>query len=226
MPAPTPTVLLSGATGLVGGLILDALLAAPTGWRVVAPTRRPLRQSDPRLNAPALAPTDPAGETAVRSALPVGQPLQAWICALGTTLASAGSREAFRAVDLDLVLATGRMARELGAAHGIVVSSVGAHPASRNFYLSVKGAAEEALKSSGFVRLDLLQPGLLLGPRPEMRRGEAIGQRLAPWFNPLLLGPLRRYRAVPAQAVARTAVRLLAESAGGCFVHRFDELQV
>jgi hypothetical protein len=54
----------------------------------------------------------------------------------------------------------------------IAVSSVGAQPASKNFYLSVKGEVEDTLSRLRFGRLDILRPGLLRGRREgPLRRG-------------------------------------------------------
>lgn len=224
IPAPSsPVVLLSGASGLIGSLVLQRLLAA-RDCSVIAPVRRALAASDPRLTDLVGDFTDPAAQLALREQLRGVAGLQVWICALGTTLKAAGSREAFRSVDLGLVLDMAALARHSGARHAIVVSSVGADPAARHFYLSVKGRAEQGLREIGFARLDLLRPSLLLGTRLEARRGEAWGQRLAPLLNPLLPGPWRRYRAIHADTVAAAILRLRDETATGCFVHEYDSL--
>ena len=145
--------------------------------------------------------------------------VDACVCALGTTIRQAGSREAFLAVDRDLVIRVATIARTLGATRMVLVSSVGASAQSDNFYLRVKGETERALGELGFERLDLLRPGLLLGERSEKRAAEQWGQRLAPLFNPLLRGALRRYRAIAAADVAAAAVAVLSQGAGGRHVH-------
>jgi hypothetical protein len=151
--------------------------------------------------------------------------LDTYISCLGTTLQVAGSREAFIAVDRDLVLRLAKLAFGLGARRAILVSSVGASRQSGTFYLRIKGEVEDAMGDVGFQRLDILQPGLLLGERGEVRRGEAIAQTLAPIYNPLLRGRrLRRYRAIDAGEVARAIVRLSEQDAPGRFVHENDEI--
>jgi uncharacterized protein YbjT (DUF2867 family) len=229
-PAPSgPHWLLAGGTGLVGGHVLRERLA-DRGWhgRIVAPLRRPPPLTDPRL-LPVIGPlTEPkaddriAQETRERLA---GARLDVYISCLGTTLQTAGSREAFIAVDRELVLRLAKLAFELGARRAILVSSVGASRQSGNFYLRIKGEVEDAMGEAGFQRLDILQPGLLLGARGEVRRGEAIAQTLAPIYNPLLRGSkLRRYRAIPAEDVARAIVRLSEMAAPGQFVYQHDEI--
>lgn len=214
------TVLLAGATGLVGGHAAARWLAAPAGPRLIAPVRRAPASAHPRLQV-LVGGWD---EAALREALQ-GQPLDVFACCLGTTLRQAGSREAFLAVDRDLVLALGSAARRLGARQALLVSSVGASAQSGNFYLRVKGEAERGLAALGFERCDFLRPGLLLGGRSQKRPAEQWGQRLAPLYSPVLRGRLRRYRPIPAEEVAAALVVLAGQEAPGRFVHEFAELR-
>lgn len=127
---------------------------------------------------------------------------------LGTTIAAAGSQQAFRAVDLDAVIAAARAARAAGATRCGVVTAMGADAQSRIFYNRVKGEVEQALKSLGFATLVIARPSLLLGER------QALGQapRAAESFSIeafKLLDPLipANYRARPGADVARALVR-------------------
>lgn len=219
-------VLLAGASGLVGEQVLSRLLARDAGQRVLAPVRRALAARSPRLLAVVsdLAVADDAALTdRLRHESPT---LDAYVCCLGTTLRKAGSREAFLAVDRDLVLRLAAIARELGARQAIMVSSVGASAQSGNFYLRVKGETERALSEMGFERVDLLRPGLLLGHRDESRPGEAIARALMPFTNPLLRGPLRRYRGIAASDVAAAAVALMGRGEPGRHTHENADLVV
>ncbi len=219
-------VLLAGATGLVGGLVLDRLLAGEAGPQVLAPLRRPLARAHRRFCPRVHDLADPAGDAALAEGLRALAPrVGAFVCCLGTTIRQAGSREAFLAVDRDLVLRLGAIARGLGARQAILVSSVGASAQSGQFYLRVKGEAERGLAELGFERLDLLRPGLLLGERAERRPAEALGQRLAALVNPVLAGPWRKYRAIAAGEVAAAAVALLGAPGDGRHVHEFDGLR-
>ncbi|WP_374602490.1 NAD-dependent dehydratase [Arenimonas sp.] len=216
-----PAVLLAGATGLVGGLALQRWLAKADGPLVVAPVRRPLALTHPRLLAL------PGGwdEAGIQDALESqGARLLAYACCLGTTISKAGSREAFLEVDRDLVLALAGVAQRLGARQALLVSSVGASAQSGNFYLRVKGEAERGLSSLGFERVDYLRPGLLLGEREDRRAAEALGQKIAPLANLLARGPLRRYRAIAAADVAAALVNLCGRGGEGRHVHEYAAL--
>jgi len=112
-----------------------------------------------------------------------------------------------------------------GADHAVVVSSVGADARAGNFYLRTKGRMERDLSGLEFARCDFLHPGLLLGERDGRHRfGESLAQKLSPIYNPLLAGPLRRYRSVSAEAVAKALVKLCLADGEGVYRHEFDAL--
>jgi len=187
--------LLAGASGLVGGYLLDALLEAPDFTRVYAVTRRPLTREHPRL----------ANRTVQFDKLAAqltGLTCHTAFCCLGTTIHAAGSQQAFRHVDFDHLLSFAQVAKEAQVQRFIVVSSAGADAQSRNFYLRTKGESEQALALLGFAGLDILQPGVLLGWRREMRPLELVARVLMPLVNPLLVGSRTMYRGIPARAVA------------------------
>jgi uncharacterized protein YbjT (DUF2867 family) len=221
-------ILLAGATGLVGGLVLRRLLENRRfAGTVFAPVRRPLGHSDSRLVELQVDFSSTTCDQQLSAAIKQhpANPLTDYVSCLGTTIRAAGSREAFIAIDRDLVLRLGQIAFDLGARHAILVSSVGASRQSGNFYLRVKGEVEDAMDKIGFRRLDILQPGLLLGQRAERRPAEALAQVLAPLANPALIGKLGRYRTIDADAVARAIVRLIKAREAGRFKHQYKSIQ-
>jgi uncharacterized protein YbjT (DUF2867 family) len=191
--------LLAGATGLVGNLTLDALLDSSDIGRVFAVTRRPLGREHPRL-ANRIVQFEQ-----IESQLK-GLTCHVALCCLGTTIRQAGSQQAFRQVDVDAVLAFARAARAAQAQRFVVVSSAGADPKSKNFYLRTKGEMEEALTGVGFPSLDILQPGILLGWRREIRPLEIAAVAVMPLVNPFLTGKREPFRGIPARTVAAALV--------------------
>lgn len=148
------------------------------------------------------------------------------ISCLGTTIRTAGSRDAFRAVDHDLALAFAKAATKAGANHMIAVSSVGASAKAGNFYLKTKGQTEDKLRALGFGRLDIIRPGLLTGgSRPDSRPGEAIGIMLAPFTDLLMLGPMTRYRSTPSAKVAQAIAALALGGGQGQHIHENDAIR-
>ena len=98
-------------------------------------------------------------------AIPPLPPLDEAYLALGTTIKQAGSREAFRAVDLDANLAVTRAALGAGARRVGLVSAMGADAASTVFYNRTKGELEDALKALPLETLVIARPSLLAGDR-------------------------------------------------------------
>jgi uncharacterized protein YbjT (DUF2867 family) len=220
IPAPAATqltALVAGASGLVGGHLLEHLAARPEFTRVIAVTRRPLQADLPRL-----ANRIVAFETLEKSLF--GLRAEVAFCALGTTMRSAGSREAFRRVDFDLVLAFARAAHAAGAQRFVLVSAIGADPGANNFYLRIKGETEEAVTALGFAALDIMQPGLLLGTRKEWRPLELAASLVMPVLNLALHGPGEQYRAIPASVVAGAMVAAGRGRARG--VHRYTHREL
>ena len=139
-------------------------------------------------------------------------------CCLGSTIKQAGSQEAFRAIDHDLVLAFAERARALGARHLLVISALGADANSTVFYNKVKGEMEQALRAQGWPQLTIVRPSLLLGARQEFR----LGERLAAPFMRWLPG---KYRGIEATVLARALWRLALEEDAGTRVIESDQLR-
>lgn len=192
-----------GATGLIGTHLLHQSLAHPGVAHVTALTRRPLPVRAPTLTNLVLGDASNLPEYDWPQAPDVA------FCCLGTTIGAAGSREAFRAVDHDLVLKCARWAHRIGVRHFLLVSAVGADPGSTTFYSRVKGEVELSINAIGFDRISVFRPSLLLGEREEHRLAEQVAGRVMPWLSPMLAGPFSAYRAIDASDVARA---MLAQS--------------
>ena len=172
----THRVALVGATGVVGSRVVPRLCERADVASVIALGRRVPSFAHAKLDARVAALQDP---DALQRELRDGVDLA--VCCLGTTMKQAGSKEAFRAVDYDAVLAFGRAARACGAVRFVLVSSVGADARSGNFYLKTKGEAEDALATLGYAQLTVLRPSFIdnQGARTEFRPGERFVLPLA-----------------------------------------------
>lgn len=211
-------IALVGATGLIGQSLIR-LAVGRSDVRLVAVARRevPLPPGA-RMEVLVAEPQNWGDAIAATNA-------DVLVCALGTTIRKVGGDQAaFRAVDQDLVLAVAQAAKAAGIRQVIVVSSVGASMASKNFYLRVKGEVEQALGKLKLTRLDILRPGLLRGPRGESRPAERLAMLASPLTDLLLHGGYRKYRSVKAETMVRAIIGLTKEKAAGRFVFEHDAI--
>lgn len=185
--------LVVGATGLVGSAVLEQL--AKRGERPIAVLRN---VSDTLPENIQIHQID-FDELLIRGDLPYCDHL--YLC-LGTTIKTAGSKEAFKRVDFDYCAGIAKLAVKAGASVVSLVSSVGANASSSNFYLLTKGEVEEAIRTLGFSTVNIYRPGLLLGKRLEKRVGEGLGKIIFKLIDPFLLGPFSKYKSVKAEILA------------------------
>ena len=197
-------VLVAGGTGLVGKAAL--IVAAKQNIHTIAVGRRPSGHGTEEI-------------VADFDALPSLPQADVALCALGTTIKRAGSKAAFKAVDYSAVMAFAAAAQQSGVNHFIVVTAVGSNPDSSVFYSSVKGAVERDLDAMGFARLDIVQPGLLLGPRTEKRPVEELLQKASPVMDIFMRGPWKRYGSVKAEELGEVLIMLTQQQAPGVFRH-------
>ncbi|WP_345337521.1 NAD-dependent epimerase/dehydratase family protein [Ferrimonas pelagia] len=170
-------VLVAGATGATGSALVNQLLADDHYDVVHLLSRRTTHWRDHEKVIEHILPLSRIVDLTVRS------PIAEIYCCLGTTLKKAGSQAAFRAVDLDAVVALGRWGKNHGVETMHAISSIGADPTSRSFYLRTKGEMEQALSAFGLPGLYLYRPSVLVGERGERRVREGIGARVLTAFD-------------------------------------------
>lgn len=214
-------VAVAGATGLVGRALLARLAVDPRIGSITALVRQPAALAgQPAAVIPLVVDYRTLADGA-------GLPAIDWaFCALGTTIKTAGSQAAFRAVDADAVLAFAKAARAAGATRMGVVSAMGADASASVFYNRVKGEVEQTLAAQGWPQLVIARPSLLLGARTALgqasRPMESLAQRLMPavgWLIP------RQLRPIQADAVAAALVSAVATPADGVSILLSGELQ-
>ncbi|OME88804.1 MULTISPECIES: NAD(P)H-binding protein [Paenibacillus] len=195
--------LVVGATGLVGRMVTEELLGREELEEVRVLVRRIPDVAHPKL-LPILVEWDQLDRYSEAFS-----GVHSVYCCLGTTIKKAGSQQQFRKVDVDYVIKTAELAKRQGVRQFMAVSSAGANPKVRNFYLRTKGEVEEKLAGIGFRGLHLFRPSLLLGERPERRFGERVASVLMTSLDFAFKGPkLAPYRAIPARKVAKSMVNI------------------
>ena len=210
MTTTSSSVLILGATGLVGAECVRQFAESSRFERVIALARRPLAVPSQRVESHVIdfeRLDDAARHFRVSHV----------VCALGTTIKKAGTQERFRRVDYDYALAAARLGVREGARHFLLVSALGASATSRIFYSRVKGELEDAIRALAYRSATIVRPSLLLGERAEVRPGESIGKFFAGIVP-------RKWRPVHASAVAATVLRAAVEDQPGIRVIESREI--
>ncbi len=213
------TALIAGASGLVGRFCLARLLDEPVYTRVIALVRRPLPHTDPRLEQQ-IVDFDRLGLEGTE--FPAADDV---FCCLGTTSKTAGSEAAFRQVDFTYVVSIASLALGRGAKQFLLVSSLGANPKSPIFYSRIKGETEAAVAALPFEGRQIFRPSILVGERSEVRRGERAGIAVMRGVAFAMLGPLRKYRPIRADTVARAMVRVARQAPRGVNIYESDAIE-
>ncbi|HEX2900925.1 MAG TPA: NAD(P)H-binding protein [Bacteroidia bacterium] len=188
------TAIVIGATGLVGGALLDQLLNDTSYESVRIFVRRSTGKQHPKLEEHVID----FGAVETWKDLVQGDVL---FSALGTTRKQAGSTAAQHVVDYDYQYQFAKVAAANGVPSYVLISSVGADSHSRGFYFKMKGELDRDVQKLGFANVQILRPGPLEGPRAQPRGSEAFGLRMVKLLN--ALGMFKKYRPVTGEQVAK-----------------------
>jgi uncharacterized protein YbjT (DUF2867 family) len=191
--------LVLGATGLVGQKLVEKLTIDERYESILIINRREVNYTHPKIQEKVID-FDKINESIKQvNATDL-------FCCVGTTIKTAGSQEAFRKVDFDIPVNFGKIAKRNEIQNFVIISSIGANSKSATFYSKVKGEVEDQLSALRIPHLTILRPSLLLGNRDEKRLGEGISQVLFSCFGFLMVGPLKKYKAIPASQVAKAMI--------------------
>jgi len=213
------TAVIAGSTGAIGRQLMAVLIASPRCEKILVLHHRK---------------TPNAGHARVEqlvvdfAAIPppaAGDDIDAVFCCVGTTQKKACSTEAFQRVDRDVPITLARWASDYGAKSFVGISSVDARATARSVYLKTKGEMERGVAAAGVRSTYLLRPSLLAGGRDEYRLAERIGNRVLTVIEPVMLGPLRKYRAVHTKTVARAMLACADQHARGVHIVESDVVQ-
>ena len=212
------SALLIGATGLVGEQCLQQLLANEQYDKVITLTRKVLVNKHPKHKNLVVDFDHLDWSAANIKADDV-------YCAFGTTIAKAGSQDAFRKIDVEWPRQIAQIAVKNGAQKFNLVSSIGADSQSSVFYSKMKGVLEDEINKMGYQSVIFFRPSILIGDRKEQRTGEAIGIALAKALSFLFIGPLRKYQGTPVDLLAAQMVKWgTSEKSGVIIVENQDIL--
>lgn len=207
-----------GASGLIGSSLTRILLNDSRVREVVALVRKSLNIHHPKLTEHVVDFDDERSYAAYVNG-------DALFCCLGTTKKKSPDQAVYRKVDFDYPLSFAKIASANSVDQFHLVSALCADSQSVIFYNRLKGELEEAVKGIRFKRICIYQPSLLDGAREESRPMEKVGISAMRILNPLLIGPLKKYRSIKASTVAKAMAITAHENLDGIFIYPSDKIK-
>ncbi len=211
------TALVIGATGLIGKYLTRILLNCNDYGKITVLVRKTFFEPSPKLNQIIFDFDD-------ENSLNILEPVDDIFCCLGTTIKTAGTKEKFRFVDEVLPARFAKWAKKNMVNSFSIVTAMGANEQSSIFYNTVKGTVERKLIEIGLPTLAIFRPSFLLGKRKDLRFGEIIGKLFIKTFNPLMIGPLRKYAPIHGKIVAQAMLNFITNSQAGSHIIESDEI--
>lgn len=213
------TAVVLGATGLIGGHLVQELLKNEHFSKVRILVRKPISIEHPKADVQIVNFND---EKDIAAKLDIGDVI---FCCVGTTRKKVkGNKTEYRKVDYDIPIITARLGVQHGFSQYLLVSAIGANPVAANFYLQLKGCIEEDISALPFEAIHIFRPSILLGNRNEFRPGEQIGKGIMKAISFLLVGAWRKYKPVQAIHVAQAMVAAANKEIAGVHLYEFDEM--
>ncbi|MFO7671979.1 MAG: NAD-dependent epimerase/dehydratase family protein [Bacteroidales bacterium] len=195
------TAILLGSTGLTGSLLLKRLIADESYSTIKLFSRRPSGNRSPKIE-------EYIGDVLHLEHFKKDFTADDVFCCVGTTSVKTKDRTLYRAIDFGIPFAAAKLSRENNIPTYLVISSMGANQKSKIFYSRTKGEMEQAVLDQKIPNTYILRPSLILGDRNERRIGESIGAIVMKLTDVLLVGKLKKYRAIEADCVASAMIRL------------------
>jgi uncharacterized protein YbjT (DUF2867 family) len=159
------TALLFGASGLVGGHLLNQLINNNNYSKIKVFVRSVPKISDSKIE---IFLTDFDNLQNHKEDIKGDD---CFVC-IGTTKKNSPDKDEYKRVELDIPKEIAKIAKSNLVNSFIFVSALYANPKSLGDYVRFKGLVEEELKRLNFPKLAIMRPSFLMGDRKEKRVGE------------------------------------------------------
>ncbi len=193
--------LLFGASGLVGGHVLNQLINNNNYSKIKLFVRSTIQINDSKVE---IIQTDFNNMEKHKEEMKGDH---CYFC-IGTTKQNSPDKDEYRRVELDLPKQIAQITKSNSVNSFVFVSSGYADSNSSGDYLKFKGLVEEELKRLNFSNLGILRPSFLMGKRKERRLGEKIGILIFSLLSPLLFGPFKKMRPINSERVAKAMIKI------------------
>ena len=190
------TAILIGATGLIGGLLLEKLIADDSYGKIKLFSRCTAHKTSTKVKEHLV---DLLNLEASKD-LFFGDEV---FCCIGTTAAKTKDKKKYKAIDYGIPVAAAKLAKRNNISTFMVLSSMGADASSAVFYNKTKGEMELAVLAQKIPQTSILRPSLIGGNRKEFRLGEKIGKIFMTALNPFLKGTFEKYKIIHPETIVK-----------------------
>ncbi|QNM86498.1 NAD(P)H-binding protein [Polaribacter pectinis] len=198
------TAIVLGATGLTGGILLEKLLADKNYSTIKLFSRSSVKVKSEKI------------EEFIVDLLQLEKSAKDFTadevyCCIGTTASKTKDKEKYKKIDYGIPVTAAKLSKKNGIETFVVMSSMGANSNSSVFYNKTKGEMERDVLKQNIKHTFILRPSLIGGNRDESRVGEKIGKIFMTIFNPLFIGPLKKYKMIHPEIIAN-CMKILANN--------------
>ena len=211
------TAIIFGATGLIGDILLQKLIADDAYEKITVVARRPLTLKHKKIN---FIETD-FDNLKNHAAQIVGDDI---FCCIGTIQKKTPDLKIYKKIDYSYPLDFAAIGLKNGSSSYNLISSMSANANSRFFYTKLKGELERDLSTMPFKTINIYRPSLLDGERTGTRTAENFFIKAMRFINPLLFGSLKKYRSIKAEVVAEAMLQEAKKEAPGIHIYQSDEI--
>jgi len=210
-------VTLFGATGLIGGYLLEFLLKDSEIHLINVVGRNPFHLQHDKINNIVI---DFEDVSSISNSI---NGSEAVFVSIGTTMSKVnGDKIMYKSVDFDIIFNIANACKQKNINQFIYVSSLGANPNSSNFYLRLKGEIDEAVAKLNLNSTYIFRPSILLGKRNESRPGEKIMQFVMPLLDFMIPS---NSKAIKAEDVAKSMLNTIKNYKSGLHIYQYNQIK-
>ncbi|TXD84090.1 nucleoside-diphosphate sugar epimerase [Subsaximicrobium wynnwilliamsii] len=195
------TAIILGATGLTGGILLQKLIDDERYEQIKLFSRSKMEGLPSKV-------TQYIGDLLELEQFRSDFIADEVFCCIGTTTNKTPDKTLYKQIDYGIPVNAAKLAKDNGISTFLVISAMGADQNSSVFYNKTKGEMERDVLQQQIKKTYILRPALIDGNRDEKRAMESIGLALFKLIDPLLLGPLKKYKMIAAETIAQTMLYL------------------
>ncbi len=195
------TAIILGATGLTGNYLLKQLISDADYGKIILFSRNKTAEESEKI------------EEHLIDLFELGKHRDTFkadvaFCCIGTTQRKTPNKEIYRKVDYGIPVTAAKLCKENGIDRFLVISALGANANSKIYYNRLKGEMQNSVLQQEIKNTYIFQPSLITGKREEKRPMEFLGKQLMKVANFLMFGPLKKYRSIHANTIAKAMQRV------------------